>query len=160
MNGRIQRLRAEIASDRKALAGRVREVSAIDLARPDASEGELARVALALHHAYGAVESALTRIARTVEGSVPDGAEWHQALLSSMTLDIEGVRPPVLGAEAAVVLRRLLAFRHFLRHAYTVPLERERLRSLKEDAIALESTLAGDLDEFDGFLNALAGDEN
>ena len=63
MNGRIQRLRAEIASDRDALAGRIRELSAIDLARPDASEGDLARAALALHHAYGAVESALTRIA-------------------------------------------------------------------------------------------------
>lgn len=159
MNGRLQRLRAEIANDRDALAGRIRELSTIDLARHDASEGDLARAALALHHAYGAVESALTRIARTVEGSVPDGAEWHQALLSSMTLDLEGVRPPVLGAETASVLRRLLAFRHFLRHAYTAPLERERLQSLRADAIALEGTLADDLDRFDAFLNALAGNQ-
>lgn len=158
MNPRIQRLRAELRSDHEAFEQRVREVESIDLANPDASEGDLARAALALHHAYGAVESLLARVARTVEGSVPEGADWHQALLSTMTLEIEGVRPPVLAGETSAHLHRLLAFRHFLRHAYAVGLSRERLLALRAEAAALAPMLADDLARLDEFLRAL-GDE-
>lgn len=156
MNARIQRLRAEVASDVAAFRMRIDELSAIDLARADPNEGDLARAALDLHHGYGAVESALARIARTIEGSLPEAADWHQALLGSMSLEIEGVRPQVLGAETAQLLRRLLAFRHFLRHAYSVPLDRERLARLARDACEVAPLLEGDLDRFDRFLESLA----
>ena len=77
MNARMQRLRAELRHDHEAFEQRVHELAGIDLSKAAAGEGDLARAALALHHAYGAVESLLARVARTVEGSLPDGADWH-----------------------------------------------------------------------------------
>lgn len=58
--GALQRLRAEVQSDRHAFDARCDELVGIDLAH--ASTAELAQAAVALHHAYGAVEAALVRI--------------------------------------------------------------------------------------------------
>lgn len=156
MKARIQRLRAEAKSDRKAFEARVAELRGLELSTAAASEADLARAALALHHAYSAVESLLERVARTVEGSLPEGPDWHQALLDAMVLEIESVRPRVLGEETARLLRRLLAFRHFLRHAYAVSLDRQRLERLRDDVLTLAPRLAVELDELDVFLQRLA----
>jgi hypothetical protein len=32
----------------------------------------------------------MVRVARHLEGDVPEGGDWHHALLHSMSLDIEG----------------------------------------------------------------------
>ena len=56
MKAIIQRLRAEIQSDRAAWLARVDELRALDVSQGDA--GVLAQAAVALHHGYGAVESA------------------------------------------------------------------------------------------------------
>ena len=156
MNAAIQRLRAEIQSDRAAWLGRVEELSELDLTRGDA--GAFARAAVALHHGYGAIESALERIARTVEGSLPAGRDWHMALLESMALAIEGVRPQVLSPESLKPLRRLLAFRHFFRHAYTANLEADKLDSLRLEMLGLRLALERDLDQWDRHLAAVAAD--
>jgi hypothetical protein len=156
MKARLQRLRAEMRSDREAFAERIAELRGLDLTSEATAEADLARAALALHHAYSAVESLLERVSRTIEGSLPEGADWHQALLESMALEIEEVRPRVLGDHSAPLLRRLLAFRHFIRHAYAVKLDRERLSGLRDDALSLEPHLAADLDRLDTFLSQLA----
>lgn len=77
MSPRLQRLRAEIASDLEAFRARVNELSALP---PLASAGrpQLAEAAVALHHAYGAVEAALTRIARAVAALELDGARLEE----------------------------------------------------------------------------------
>lgn len=67
---------------------------------------------------YGAVESALERVARSVEGGLPTGRDWQVALLESMALDIEGVRPRVLSQES-----RPLRGSGIFRHAHAVSLE-------------------------------------
>ncbi|WP_373047507.1 hypothetical protein [Vulgatibacter sp.] len=152
---RLQRLRAEVASDRKAALERIDELAGLDI-RPDGEAGELARAAVALHHAYGAVEALLARVARTLGEGEPGGRDWHQELLLSMGLEIEGVRPAVLGTESVRLLRRLLAFRHFFRHAYAVALDPEQLSRLKEDATELRPHLQRDLDRLDAFLARLA----
>jgi hypothetical protein len=102
------------------------------------------------------VEAALERIARTIEGSVPVGRDWHIALLESMSLDIEGVRPRVLSRESLSLLRGLLAFRHFFRHAYATTFEPVRLEALRAEMLALSAPLADDLDRFDAYLARVA----
>ncbi len=151
----IQRLRAEIRSDRDALARHLDDLASLKWGGEDAA-GAAARAAVALHHAYGSVESALTRVARQLEGSLPEGADWHQALLDSMALEIEGVRPRVLSPETQSGLRRLLAFRHFFRHAYAVVLDEKRLADLRDQAIAVRPALNRDLDALDAFLSMVA----
>jgi len=59
----MQRLRAEIASDLQIFASRVDVLTSLPCLS-DAGRPTLAEAAVALHHAYGAIESALSRIAR------------------------------------------------------------------------------------------------
>jgi hypothetical protein len=154
MNAALQRLRAEIKSDVGAFEQRLGEMRGVDLDRP--SNAELALVAVALHHAYSAIESALSRVARAIEGSLPTGADWHQALLEAMALEIPGVRPAVISQSSLGLLRRLLGFRHFFRHAYAVDLDRDQLSELRSKAEALREPLLLDLDRLDRFLDVVS----
>jgi hypothetical protein len=154
VNPAIQRLRAEIGSDRKAFEVRLGELDAIDLANP--SPEALSHAAVTLHHAYGAIEAALSRAARVLEGSVPEGPDSHRALPDAMALEVESVRPAVLSVASLTFLHRLLGFRHFFRHAYSVALDVERIESLRRDALTLRAPLADDLSRFDAFLRELA----
>jgi hypothetical protein len=152
----IQRLRAEIRSDRNTWSARVEELRRLDLTRGE--PGALAQAAVALHHGYGAIESALERVARSLEGSLPAGRDWHVALLENMSLDIEGVRPRILSDESLRLLRRLLAFRHFFRHAYAVSLEAPRLEMLRADILTSWSSLEKDFDVLDAHLARAASE--
>ena len=154
MNPRLLRLRAEIASDLAAFDARVAELRSIDLDPP--TPATMAQAAVALHHAYGAIESALTRVARTIDGGLPEGADWHQALLDTMALRIAGLRPAVLSAESVARLRVLLAFRHFFRHAYAATWDATRLTALRGDATAVEAPLRADFARRDELLAELA----
>jgi hypothetical protein len=49
-----------------------------------------------------------------------------------------------------------LAFRHFFRHAYAVPLDPAQLSDLRAQAEALRSPLRADLERLDRFLDAAA----
>ena len=64
MNARLQRLRAELRFDREAFDKRLAELETIPLATAQASPASCAQAAVALHHAYGAIESILERISR------------------------------------------------------------------------------------------------
>lgn len=151
MSPRLQRLRAEILSDLQAFTGRV-EVLASLSRLSDAGSPTLAEAAVALHHAYGAVEAALTRIARAIDDGLPEGSDWHQALLHTMGLAIDKVRPAVLRPETRALLQRLLGFRHFFRHAYALELDGTRLEDLRACAQAVLPLLSEDLRRFDDFL--------
>lgn len=150
----VQRVRAEVTSDFDTFVARAEELAA--LPRFAADPAPLAQAAVALHHAYGAVESALIRIARLLEGEAPTGPDWHQALLASMALEIESIRPPVLSPETLADLRMLLSFRHFFRHAYSVQLDPERLEELRSVAIRLRTSLRADFARLDDLLRELA----
>jgi hypothetical protein len=139
MSPRIQRLRAEIGSDLRAFQAKVEELQGL----PDlsgAGPATLAQAAVAIHHAYGAIESALSRIARTVDDGIPEGPEWHQSLLHVMSLAVD------------VLLQRLLGFRHFFRHAYAIAWDGARMNDLRTCAIAALPLVTDDLARFDKFL--------
>jgi hypothetical protein len=152
---RLARLRAEIESDLHAFDARVDELAALP-ALVGAEPATLAQAAVALHHAYGAVEAALTRVARALDDDVSIGPEWHQALLEAMALDVEGVRPAVLRLETLAMLRRLLAFRHFFRHAYAVALDAVQLERLRDTAVNARPRVRDDFARFDSVLRELA----
>lgn len=151
MSPRIQRLRAEIASDLRTFETRLAELASLP-GLVDADRGSIAEAAVALHHAYGAIESALERVARVVDDGLPEGPEWHQALLHVMALAIESVRPAVLSPRTRELLQRLLGFRHFFRHAYCVDLDGARLEELRSHAASVLPLVREDLARFDSFL--------
>jgi len=104
--------------------------------------------ALLIHRLYTAIESALERICRTVEGSVPGGADSHVSLLRDATLELPDVRPAILRASLFASLFELLRFRQFVRHAYTVNWDVERLRALADGAITVWPEVRQNLETF------------
>ena len=155
MIAKLQRLRAEVAFDRAALERRAQELAGLELG-PSAEAAVCAQAAVALHHAYGSVESILLRVARQIDGDVPGGGEWHQELLHGMGLAVEGIRPAVLSRESVAALRELLSFRHFFRHAYAVELEADRLSVLRGRLQAALPRLLAELGELDRLLADVA----
>lgn len=153
----IRRLLAEIRADRRALHARVEDVRRFSTEVPEDRLAERsAALALALDRVYSALESILERVARTLEGGLPVGADWHRELLHDSTLDIPEVRPPVLHESSSAAADQLRRFRHFLRHAYAAELDSERVRQLAATWLAAVPSLAADLDRFEQFLVELA----
>lgn len=105
-------------------------------------------LAVALHAYYCAVESALTRVARTIEGNLPSGSDWHRDLLRSMSLDLSDVRPAIISPETQASLARLLSFRHFFRHAYSVDFDADQLSDHARRVLAGHSRLVAELSLF------------
>ncbi|MBM4061419.1 MAG: hypothetical protein FJ265_10060 [Planctomycetes bacterium] len=155
MNGAIQVLRVEIASDRDAFLVRVEELASLPLDPSTSDPGIIARAAVALHHAYGAFEAALARVAR-VFGTEPSGTNWHRSLLETMALEIPGVRPAIVVLEALEDLRELLLFRHFFRHAYQTRLDPSKLAALRDRALRARPHVAATFARLDTWLEAIA----
>jgi len=157
VNAAVQRLRAEIRFDRDAFEQRLRELAALPLG-PGTEAAVAAQAAVALHHAYCAIESILVRVARQLEGAIPEGADWHQALLHAAGLELPDVRPAIFSRATVDALRLLLGFRHFFRHGYAVALDPLRLAALSCDLRAAAPLLLTELDRLDGFLGQVAAD--
>ena len=86
-------------------------------------------LAVNLHAYYTALETALERIARLLDESVPAGPTWHVYLVSQMSTEIPSVRPAVLPGGAGAELHELRKFRHFFRSAYVLELDPARTRA-------------------------------
>lgn len=103
-------------------------------------------LAFQLERFYTAVESLLTRILRTLDGDVPEGADSHRELLRAAGVPVTGLRPALFPAEILDALRELLSFRHYARHGYDSVPKLVRVEELAATAAtvhtALERTLA------------------
>lgn len=53
-------------------------------------------VALSLHNFYSGLERLFERIARAIDSTLPEGANWHQLLLLQMTNEMPPFRPAVI----------------------------------------------------------------
>jgi hypothetical protein len=73
-----------------------------------------------------------------------------------MGLDVEGVRPAVFSPATIRVLRRLLGFRHFFRHAYAVELDADQLGILRGEILAAAPAILREIDALDSFLARVA----
>lgn len=94
---------------------------------PGKGELESAFVALALDHAYQALEQVLLVVERALRLPERSGENWHRALLADATRPLSGIRPELIPLEAESDWQDLLGFRHFLRHAYAADLDPTRL---------------------------------
>ncbi len=76
-------------------------------------------IALNLHGFYSGTERVFQEIARTVDGYLPSGREWHPELLMQMSVAMEGVRPAVIQRNTRLCLDDYRSFRHVVRNLYT-----------------------------------------
>lgn len=80
-------------------------------------------VASGIEKVYSGIEKALVRIAREIDGHVPDGPDWHMTLLRRLSRPVPDGRPRVLSSETTRQLDRLRAFRHRERNSYVGDLQ-------------------------------------
>lgn len=83
-----------------------------------------------LHDFYTGIEKIFEDIAKDVDRRVPIGEGWHNELLHQMTLDISGLRPPVITHATEKKLREFLAFRHLFRKRYGFELDWSKMKGL------------------------------
>ncbi len=159
------RLRADIQAllEKVEFEGETRRKLAAEIADhaapADPGKPAAALVALDLDRFYTSTESTLEAIARIMDGGVPAGDGWHRELLQAMAAE-GNARPAVLSRGTHDQLKRLLGFRHFLRHAYAVELDWNKMAPLAFDLAGLESALNEDFTAFGKFLESClaAGD--
>jgi hypothetical protein len=113
-------------------------------------------VALNLHSFYSALERLFELIAIELDGGPLGGDSWHTELLKQMALDLEDIRPPVLGSETAARLDEYRKFRHLVRNIYTTNLDIKRIDHLLENLPGLWEQLRQELNAFLQFLGAIA----
>ncbi len=133
MTGRYAVLAARIRQDVGEIERVVERVErAVDARRRQAAEQVLLldSAALNLHDFYSGLERIFTHIATGVDQSVPDGPDWYRELLRQMTVDLPGLRLPVLDVETASAIEEFLRFRHVVRHIYAFDLDPERVERL------------------------------
>jgi hypothetical protein len=65
-----------------------------------------------------------------------------------MALELAGVRAPVLRRETSARLLPYLRFRHFVRHAYAVEFDPEKLRALVVPLPDVQRLLSEDIEGF------------
>lgn len=150
------RLRAELDHDLTQLA-RVRDQIAVRASATD--ETTTYALALLLMNYYTGVEKLLRRVALNFGGLPPAGERWHAGLLEGLTIDLPGLRPPLLRASTAERLADLLRFRHAVRHLYAWTIRRTDIDRLVTGLPALHDDVAADARSFGSFLDRLAATE-
>ena len=153
MNEQVRLLQAEIRNDLGAIKNAYAALNDVISHRLDAANSITA--SYYMHVIYGLFENLFTRIATLFGNRIRDEAQWHSQLLRHMTLDIEGVRPRVIGDEAYQHLDELRRFRHLFRNAYVLRFDLDRLALVLKDAQQLEQLYERELETFLNFLDQL-----
>ena len=150
----IARLRGEIVADREAMRQCFGEACGVitTWGEQPPERPYLVVGAVALHGWYTGLEAVLERVARQLDGEVPTGDRWHQALVSQAMVELPGLRPAVLPRSLEPDLRALLGFRHFFRHAYALNLDPAKLKIEVERLRRVAPLVSKALDAFDTFL--------
>ena len=113
-------------------------------------------VALNLHGFYAGLERLFELIAATVDGTVPQGANWHQTLLEQMATEVPRVRPAVISDETRAALDEYRGFRHIVRNVYTFRFDSMKVHRLVEGAPVVFSQVRVELLAFADFLEQRA----
>ena len=148
------RLAAQLEEDLRVierLALAIRQLST----RTNDSQHEWLRVralSFEIERWYTAIESALERALRSLDGSTPEGRSWHEDLLRNAGLAVDGFRPALVSREAVEGLREVMRFRHFARHGYDREPDVDRVDELGSVALAAHAACAVSLGELRSWL--------
>ena len=112
--------------------------------------------ALNLHGFYAGVERLFEAAALQLDGSLPKGEAWHRDLLDQMTLDLPGLRPPVISQAVMQLLEEYRRFRHVVRNVYAESLDPLRVGELVERLAPLWMQLRKELLVFADFLDGVS----
>jgi hypothetical protein len=112
-------------------------------------------VALNLHGFYSGVERIFEDIARSIDGNIPSGPDWHSALLVQVSSEIPQRRPPIITQEVRYTLDDFRGFRHVVRNIYAFNFRPARLKELVDSLPGCFNALRDALRTFIQFLESL-----
>lgn len=138
-------LMRELAADCAVLAGAA-ENAGQWIGRPAA--GGLEACAYEMNRFYTVFERMLERICEGFENHLDKSGNYHERLVQRLALDLPGLRPAFLPAEALPQITELRRFRHLVRHAYDLTLRASRLGELIGMAARVSASLPAWCDRF------------
>jgi len=149
-----RKLAAQLDEDLQALARLADAVRRLVPRSDDADREWLRTRALSfeLERWYTAVETTLERVLRHLDGTLPEGRGWHDELLRSAGVTVEGLRPAVVSPEAVEALREVMRFRHFARHGYDRDPDADRVDELARVALTAHEACTASLRSFGEWL--------
>ena len=155
-------------SDYRSVAARIRqELPELDRvarracrawasATRDAQDLYIDATALNIHGFYAGLERIFTLVAERIDGSLPNGPNWHQDLLRQMTAELPGIRGEVLSPDIFPTLDRYRGFRHVVRNVYAYVLDPRLVAVLIEDLPEADERVRAQLAAFADSLEAIA----
>lgn len=100
----------------------------------ESAESRWAAAAFEINRTYNILEKAFERLCETFENHLEKTGRYHDTLIERVTLDLKGIRPAFLPADAVRDVRELKGFRHLFRHAYDLDLDPVRIAAAAENA--------------------------
>ena len=148
-----QRIRDECC-ELARLVGRAQE--GWHRARQSADDLYVDSVALNLHGFYAGLERLFEMIAAAIDGNVPQGQNWHQALLEQMAAEVSSVRPALISERTRRMLDEYRGFRHVVRNVYAFRFDLDKIGKLVQDVPAVFAQVRAELLAFADFLDQQA----
>lgn len=154
----IRRLQSEINQEILSLEALLRELETLKprLAQKEISNLDLRAAGSILHDFYNGVENIFRRVAQELNGGLPAGEDWHKQLLTDMSLDVKGVRPPLVSEDLKLKLQKYLGFLHIFRNVYGFHLEREQIKVMVKEFPRILSWLKREIAAFQEYLDKLS----
>jgi hypothetical protein len=109
-------------------------------------------VALNLHGFYNGLERLFELIATNIDGSLPEGANWHQVLLEQMAAEIPTKRPAVISDGMRDSLDEYRGFRHIVRNIYPFQFDAPKIQEIVARVPGVFSQVRAELLSFADFL--------
>jgi hypothetical protein len=111
-------------------------------------------VALNIHSFYSGLERIFEKISSAVDGSLPQGINWHQELLNQMALEIPNVRPAVISENTRKQLDTYRGFRHVVRNLYTYHISPDKMKPLAKGIRRVFKQVEKELTAFSRFIQS------
>ncbi len=141
----IKRIEQELTKLRESIAQMQRLLVKV---QQTGDQDYIGTIALHLHSYYNGVERILYVVAQSIDNSVPQGEDWHQQLLTQMTLPIPNVRPVLIGEQAYRELNDFRGFRRVVRSNYAFELDPERVLALAQKLSIGSQAFLNDCQQF------------
>lgn len=106
---------------------------------------------------YMGVEKIFRLIVEEINGGTPRGEGWHKRLLHTMSLEMKGLRPPVISKELYFDLLKFLGLRHVVRQAYGFQLDMKKLEELERIFLKTWKRFSREIRKFCYFLKGKSG---
>jgi len=112
--------------------------------------------AMRIQQFYTSIEDLFKQIAKSFENHIENMSHFHKELLIRMNTEVPAVRPSVISKESLLLLDKVRAFRHFIRHAYDCELSESELLIIQDRLKKEFSLVESDLQKFRLFIQDLA----